>query len=90
MEVSCEFSFYPLGVAHLSAGIDAALAVLKQHGLTVESGPMSSRVSGPVESVSTAGSSSSQPSPTPAPPSMGGRMIVCVAVTDQGLVARCR
>lgn len=51
MEVSCEFSFYPLGAEHLGPGIDAALAVLERRGLTVETGAMSSLVSGPIETV---------------------------------------
>jgi uncharacterized protein YqgV (UPF0045/DUF77 family) len=51
MEVSCQFSLYPLGVEHLSPAIEAALAALRERGLTVELGPMSSLVSGPVEEV---------------------------------------
>jgi uncharacterized protein YqgV (UPF0045/DUF77 family) len=51
MEVSCQFSLYPLGVEHLGPGIAAALSALRERGLTVEAGPMSSLVSGPVDAV---------------------------------------
>jgi uncharacterized protein YqgV (UPF0045/DUF77 family) len=51
MEVSCQFSLYPLGAEHLSPGIGAALSVLEGHGLAVETGSMSSLVSGPVDTV---------------------------------------
>lgn len=45
-QVSCQFSVYPLGVAHLGRGIDAALAAVRRHGLHVEAGGMSSTVTG--------------------------------------------
>jgi uncharacterized protein YqgV (UPF0045/DUF77 family) len=51
MEVSCQFSLYPLGVEHLGPGIRAALSALQDRGLTVEPGPMSSLVSGPLATV---------------------------------------
>lgn len=51
MDVSCEFSLYPLKTEHLSPPIDAAVAVLERHGLRVETGPMSSLVSGPLGTV---------------------------------------
>jgi uncharacterized protein YqgV (UPF0045/DUF77 family) len=51
MEVSCQFSLYPLGVEHLGPGIAAALSALQERGLTVEAGAMSSVVSGPVDAV---------------------------------------
>jgi uncharacterized protein YqgV (UPF0045/DUF77 family) len=51
MDVSCQFSLYPLGVEHLSPAIAAALSALQERGLTVEAGPMSSLVRGPVDAV---------------------------------------
>lgn len=50
-DVSCQFSIYPLGTADLGAAIDAALAAVRQRGLHVELGAMSSTVIGPVEVV---------------------------------------
>lgn len=50
-QVSCQFSVYPLGVADLGGGIDAALAAVRRHGLQVEAGPMSSTVTGPADDV---------------------------------------
>lgn len=46
-QVSCQFSVYPLGVADLGAGVDAALAAVRRRGLEVEAGAMSSTVTGP-------------------------------------------
>jgi uncharacterized protein YqgV (UPF0045/DUF77 family) len=51
MDVSCQFSLYPLGVEHLGPAITAALSALEERGLAVEAGPMSSVVSGPVDAV---------------------------------------
>lgn len=50
-DVSCQFSIYLLGTADLGAAIDAALAAVRQRGLRVELGAMSSAVSGPSEEV---------------------------------------
>jgi uncharacterized protein YqgV (UPF0045/DUF77 family) len=51
MEVSCQFSLYPLGAEHLSPAIKAALSELEARGLAVETGAMSSLVSGPIDVV---------------------------------------
>ncbi|HEX6197613.1 MAG TPA: YkoF family thiamine/hydroxymethylpyrimidine-binding protein [Jiangellaceae bacterium] len=51
MQVTCQFSLYPLGVAHLGPAISAAVSALADRGLTVETGTMSSSVSGPVDVV---------------------------------------
>lgn len=51
MEVSCQFSLYPLGVEHLGTAIEAAVAALKDRGLSVEPGPMSTLVRGPLDEV---------------------------------------
>jgi uncharacterized protein YqgV (UPF0045/DUF77 family) len=50
-EVSCQFSVYPLGVADLGGGIDAALAAVRRHGLQVEAGAMSNTMTGPSDDV---------------------------------------
>jgi hypothetical protein len=41
-QVSCQFSVYPLGVADLGAGIDAAVAAVGRRGMSVEGDEMSS------------------------------------------------
>ena len=51
MEVTCQFALYPLGTAHLGPAIDAALAAVRDHGLAVEPGAMSSTVAGPAREV---------------------------------------
>ncbi len=51
MHVSCQFSLYQLGVEHLGPAIEAALSALRDRGLDVEAGPMSSMVSGPLDAV---------------------------------------
>lgn len=50
-QVSCQFSVYPLGAADLGAGIDAALAAVRRHGLRVEAGSMSSMMTGSSDDV---------------------------------------
>jgi uncharacterized protein YqgV (UPF0045/DUF77 family) len=50
-QVSCQFSVYPLGVADLGEGIDAALAAIRRRGLDVDAGAMSSTVVGPADEV---------------------------------------
>lgn len=50
-QVSCQFSIYPLGVADLGEGIDAALAAIRRRGLRVDAGAMSSTMVGPSEDV---------------------------------------
>lgn len=50
-QVSCQFSIYPLGVAALGEGIDAALAAIRRRGLDVEAGAMSSTMVGPSDDV---------------------------------------
>ncbi len=49
--ISCQFSLYPLGVEDLSPAIDAAVAELSRLGLETDVGPMSTQVSGAVETV---------------------------------------
>ena len=51
MDVSCQFSLYPLGVEHLRPTINAVLAARQERGLTVEARPMSSLVSVWVDAV---------------------------------------
>jgi uncharacterized protein YqgV (UPF0045/DUF77 family) len=51
MEVSCQFSIYPLGTAELAPAIEAGLAALAGHGLVVEPGAMSTQVRGPLDEV---------------------------------------
>jgi uncharacterized protein YqgV (UPF0045/DUF77 family) len=50
-QVSCQFSVYPLSVADLGEGIDAALAAIRRHGLSVDAGAMSSIMVGPSDDV---------------------------------------
>jgi uncharacterized protein YqgV (UPF0045/DUF77 family) len=51
VEVSCQFSFYSLGAEHQSPAIKAAVSVLERRGLAVESGSMSSIVTGPADAL---------------------------------------
>ena len=51
MDVSCQFSLYPLGQTDLGPAIDAALSALSARGLSFEPGPMSTIVRGPLEEV---------------------------------------
>ncbi len=51
MDVSCQFALYPLGEAELGPAIHAGLAALSARGLSVEPGPMSTLVRGPVDEV---------------------------------------
>ena len=44
--ITAQLSVYPLGEASLSPTIDKALRILRNHGLDVEAGTMSSLVSG--------------------------------------------
>jgi tRNA (adenine37-N6)-methyltransferase len=52
--ITAQVSLYPLGQANLSPAIDEALSILRQHGLDVEAGTMSSLVSGEETAVFTA------------------------------------
>jgi uncharacterized protein YqgV (UPF0045/DUF77 family) len=51
MQVSCQFSLYPLGVEELGPAIYTALAAMADQGLEVRTGPMSSTVTGSAEEV---------------------------------------
>jgi|YelNatPaOPRAMG01_1025707.scaffolds.fasta_scaffold512096_2 uncharacterized protein YqgV (UPF0045/DUF77 family) len=51
MAMSAQFSLYPLRQSELGPAIEEALAVLKERGLKVERGPMSSMVWGEDELV---------------------------------------
>ena len=51
MAVSVQFSVYPLRQERLSLAIEEAVSVLKDHGLTVQMGPMSSVALGEEEQV---------------------------------------
>jgi uncharacterized protein YqgV (UPF0045/DUF77 family) len=44
--VSCQFALYPLGVEDIGPAIDAALAEVRQAGLQVDVGPMSTYMTG--------------------------------------------
>jgi len=44
--ITAQMSLYPLDQADLSPAIDEALCILREHGLEVEVGPMSSLVAG--------------------------------------------
>jgi len=46
MAISAQFSLYPLRQERLSPAIEEVLAVMKDHGLPVQLGPMSSLVLG--------------------------------------------
>lgn len=47
MEVTCQFSLYPLGPGPLGPPIAAAMDAVRARGLQVEVGAMSSLVAGP-------------------------------------------
>jgi uncharacterized protein YqgV (UPF0045/DUF77 family) len=51
MEVTCQFSLYPLGLQRLGPPIAAALQAMRAHGLDPQIGPMSSLVRGPAQVV---------------------------------------
>jgi uncharacterized protein YqgV (UPF0045/DUF77 family) len=51
MNVTCQFSIYPLGVARLSPHLEAALDAIRRKGLEPELGAMSSTVAGPLDQV---------------------------------------
>ena len=51
MDVSCQFSLYPLGQADLGPAKDAALSALSARGLSFEPGPMSTIVRGSLAEV---------------------------------------
>lgn len=51
MQVTCQFSLYPLGTRRLDPPIAAALDAMRAHGLDPEIGPMSSLVLGPADVV---------------------------------------
>ena len=52
--ITAQVSLYPLGQADLSPAIDEALRILREHGLDVEVGTMSSLVAGDEKAVFTA------------------------------------
>lgn len=52
--ISAQVSIYPLGQDSLSPAIDVAIRILRQHGLSVEVGPMSTLVSGEDDALFTA------------------------------------
>jgi uncharacterized protein YqgV (UPF0045/DUF77 family) len=52
--ITAQVSLYPLGQANLSPAIDEALSILREHGLDVAAGAMSSLVSGEDTAVFTA------------------------------------
>jgi len=54
MAMSMQFSLYPLRQERLTPGIEEALAVVRDHGLEVSMGPMSSFTWGLEEQVFTA------------------------------------
>lgn len=49
--VSAQVSIYPLRQEHLTPAIEAVTGTLKEHGLHVEVGPMSTQVTGDVRSL---------------------------------------
>jgi uncharacterized protein YqgV (UPF0045/DUF77 family) len=49
--IACQFSLYPLGVESLGPLIDKALAALRARGLDVQTGPMSTMVTGETAAV---------------------------------------
>jgi uncharacterized protein YqgV (UPF0045/DUF77 family) len=51
MQVTCQFSLYPLGTQRLDPPIAAALEAMRAHGLDPEIGPMSSLVRGQAQVV---------------------------------------
>lgn len=51
MLVSAQVSLHPLRRDHLSPPIDEAQAAFRKHGLQVEPGPISTTVSGEIDSV---------------------------------------
>jgi uncharacterized protein YqgV (UPF0045/DUF77 family) len=51
MFLAAQMSLYPLRQAHLSPAISSAASILREHGLEVSSGPMSSLVSGDDEAL---------------------------------------
>ena len=51
MAISAQFSLYPLRQERLSPAIEEVLAVMKDHGLPVQLGPMSSLVLGEEDQV---------------------------------------
>jgi uncharacterized protein YqgV (UPF0045/DUF77 family) len=52
--ITAQVSLYPLGKADLSPAIDEALRILREHGLDVEVGAMSSLVAGDEKTIFTA------------------------------------
>ena len=52
--ITAQVSLYPLGQAALSPAIDEALRILREHGLDVEVGTMSSLIAGEETTVFTA------------------------------------
>ena len=54
IRITVQVSLYPLGQAALSPAIDEALRILREHGLEVKVGPMSSMVAGEETAVFTA------------------------------------
>jgi uncharacterized protein YqgV (UPF0045/DUF77 family) len=51
MQVTCQFSLYPLGTQRPGPPIAAALEAIRAHGLDPQVGPMSSLVRGPAQVV---------------------------------------
>jgi uncharacterized protein YqgV (UPF0045/DUF77 family) len=49
--ISAQVSLYPLGSEDLSPAIDTALSILREHGLNVDPGPMSTLIAGDDETV---------------------------------------
>jgi len=54
MFIAAQVSIYPMGQAHLSTAINQALEIFKKHGLEVDSGAMSTVISGEDETLFTA------------------------------------
>jgi len=54
MFIAAQVSIYPMGQAHLSSAINQALEIFKKHGLEVNSGAMSTVISGEDETLFTA------------------------------------
>jgi uncharacterized protein YqgV (UPF0045/DUF77 family) len=49
MHLSCQFAVYPLGVDKIGPAIDATVMALNTRGLEVQTGPMSTTVTGPTD-----------------------------------------
>ena len=51
MEISAELSLYPLGVEHLGGSIQTFAVKMKNHGVDLCTGAMSSTAAGPLDQV---------------------------------------